>query len=257
MLGGKSKSAGLVCPFKVCNGELIYPYGITVTIRTNPFIETYHLINPNPRNSWKVLLPLSSCVRPFAFYPSRRVIMGVIGKLLAKLNAFDPKRDGFAGTVTDESEQTRLGAFLSVVILPVCVAAYSALYFVQFYYGFGESAPPLYKVTTSETLQYGNQVKELALECTNPYGCFFRLPAGGASMCQSGVVSTEQPNNDFCDTSSPAGGGNAPNVPAQGAGRKLLDDEYPWRAPAARSLLEVAEPKCSGKIACGTFLFVL
>jgi hypothetical protein len=24
----------------VCNGELIYPYGITVTIRTNPFIET-------------------------------------------------------------------------------------------------------------------------------------------------------------------------------------------------------------------------
>jgi hypothetical protein len=181
--------------------------------------------------------------------------MGVIGKLHAKLNAFDPKRDGFAGTVTDESEQTRLGAFLSVVILPVCVAAYSALYFVQFYYGFGESAPPLYKVTTSETLQYGNQVKELALECTNPYGCFFRLPAGGASMCQSGVVSTEQPNNDFCDTSSPAGGGNAPNVPAPNgnAGRKLLDDEYPWRAPAARSLLEVAEPKCSGKIACGTF----
>ena len=40
LLGGKSKSAGLVCPFKVCNGELIYPYGITVTIRTNPFIET-------------------------------------------------------------------------------------------------------------------------------------------------------------------------------------------------------------------------
>ena len=232
----------------------------SVTIRTNPFIETqYHKTESTKQlESSPFDVPLSPCVgafRPFAFYPSRRVIMGVIGKLLAKLNAFDPKRDGFAGTVTDESEQTRLGAFLSVVILPVCVAAYSALYFVQFYYGFGESAPPLYKVTTSETLQYGNQVKELALECTNPYGCFFRLPAGGASMCQSGVVSTEQPNNDFCDTSSPAGGGNAPNVPAPNgnAGRKLLDDEYPWRAPAARSLLEVAEPKCSGKIACGTF----
>ena len=87
--------------------------------------------------------------------------MGVVGKLLGKLNAFDPKRDGFAGAVTDESEQTKLGAFLSVVVLPMCVAAYSALYFVQFYYGFGESAPPLYKVTTAETLQYGNQVKEL------------------------------------------------------------------------------------------------
>ena len=98
--------------------------------------------------------------------------MGVVGKLLGKLNAFDPKRDGFAGAVTDENEQTKLGAFLSVVVLPTCVAAYSALYFVQFYYGFGESAPPLYKVTTAETLQYGNQVKELALECTNPYGCY-------------------------------------------------------------------------------------
>ena len=60
--------------------------------------------------------------------------MGVVGKLLGKLNAFDPKRDGFAGAVTDESEQTKLGAFLSVVVLPTCVAAYSALYFVQFYY---------------------------------------------------------------------------------------------------------------------------
>ena len=114
--------------------------------------------------------------------------MGVVGKLLGKLNAFDPKRDGFAGAVTDASEQTKLGAFLSVVVLPMCVAVYSALYFVQFYYGFGESAPPLYKVTTAETLQYGNQVKELALECTNPYGCYFRLPQGGATMCQSGEI---------------------------------------------------------------------
>ena len=40
--------------------------------------------------------------------------MGVVGKLLGKLNAFDPKRDGFAGAVTDESEQTKLGAFLFV-----------------------------------------------------------------------------------------------------------------------------------------------
>ena len=86
--------------------------------------------------------------------------MGVIGKLLAKLNAFDPKRDGFAGTVTDESEQTRLGAFLSVVILPVCVAAYSALYFVQFYYGFGESAPPLYKVCLLYTSPSPRDVEE-------------------------------------------------------------------------------------------------
>jgi|TARA_B110000977_G_scaffold138505_1_gene175866 hypothetical protein len=180
--------------------------------------------------------------------------MGVVGKLLAKLNAFDRTRDGFAGAVTDESEQTKLGAFLSVVILPVCVCAYSALYFVQFYYGFGESAPPLYKVTSSETLQYGNQVKELALECTNPYGCYFRLPAGGASMCKSGTVNTEQPDTDFCDTSSPASAGNAPNTPAPGA-RKLLDDDaYPWR-DAARSLLQnPTEPKCSGKIDCGTVM---
>ena len=85
--------------------------------------------------------------------------MGVIGKLLGRFNAFDPKRDSFAGAVTDASEQTKFGAFLSVVVLPACVMAYSALYFIQFYYGFGESAPPLYMVTTSETLQYGNQVK--------------------------------------------------------------------------------------------------
>ena len=167
--------------------------------------------------------------------------MGVVGKLLGKLNAFDPKRDGFAGAVTDASEQTKLGAFLSVVVLPMCVAAYSALYFVQFYYGFGESAPPLYKVTTAETLQYGNQVKELALECTNPYGCYFRLPQGGATMCQSGKINQAAPDTDFCN----------PN-PNPGNGRKLLADEYPWRQ-AARSLLETppTEAKCSGKVDCG------
>ena len=189
--------------------------------------------------------------------------MGVVGKLLGKLNAFDPKRDGFAGAVTDASEQTKHGAFLSVVVLPMCVAAYSALYFVQFYYGFGESAPPLYKVTTAETLQYGNQVKELALECTNPYGCYFRLPQGGATMCQSGEINQAAPDTDFCDTSStppagptpPAGGNNqnpnpGPNPPVNG--RKLLADEYPWRQ-AARSLLETppTEAKCSGKVDCG------
>ena len=173
--------------------------------------------------------------------------MGVVGKLLGKLNAFDPKRDGFAGAVTDASEQTKLGAFLSVVVLPMCVAAYSALYFVQFYYGFGESAPPLYKVTTAETLQYGNQVKELALECTNPYGCYFRLPQGGATMCQSGKINQAAPDTDFCTLSS-AG----PNPNPNPGGRKLLADEYPWRQ-AARSLLETppVEAKCSGKVDCG------
>jgi len=188
--------------------------------------------------------------------------MGVVGKLLGKLNAFDPKRDGFAGAVTDASEQTKLGAFLSVVVLPMCVAAYSALYFVQFYYGFGESAPPLYKVTTAETLQYGNQVKELALECTNPYGCYFRLPQGGATMCQSGKISQAAPDTDFCTLSStPPAGPAGPNPPAGPAGpnpnpnpggRKLLADEYPWRQ-AARSLLETppTEAKCSGKVDCG------
>ena len=119
--------------------------------------------------------------------PTTRAAMGVVGKLLGKLNAFDPKRDGFAGAVTDASEQTKLGAFLSVVVLPMCVAVYSALYFVQFYYGFGESAPPLYKVTTAETLQYGNQVKELALEAPT------RTDATSgsrrrATMCQSGKI---------------------------------------------------------------------
>ena len=194
--------------------------------------------------------------------------MGVVGKLLGKLNAFDPKRDGFAGAVTDASEQTKLGAFLSVVVLPMCVAVYSALYFVQFYYGFGESAPPLYKVTTAETLQYGNQVKELALECTNPYGCYFRLPQGGATMCQSGKINQAAPDTDFCDLQEqPGGGGQQPGGQQSGgqqsggqqsggqqsgSGRKLLADEYPWRQ-AARSLLETppTEAKCSGKVDCG------
>ena len=182
--------------------------------------------------------------------------MGVVGKLLGKLNAFDPKRDGFAGAVTDASEQTKLGAFLSVVVLPMCVAAYSALYFVQFYYGFGESAPPLYKVTTAETLQYGNQVKELALECTNPYGCYFRLPQGGATMCQSGEINQAAPDTDFCDLQEQPGGqqtgGQQTGGQQPGSGRKLLADEYPWRQ-AARSLLETppTEAKCSGKVDCG------
>ena len=50
--------------------------------------------------------------------PTTRAAMGVVGKLLGKLNAFDPKRDGFAGAVTDASEQTKLGAFSVVVLLP-------------------------------------------------------------------------------------------------------------------------------------------
>ena len=154
------------------------------------------------------------------------------------------------------------------MVLPTCVAAYSALYFVQFYYGFGESAPPLYKVTTAETLQYGNQVKELALECTNPYGCYFRLPQGGATMCQSGKINQAAPDTDFCDLQEqPGGGGQQPGGQQSGgqqsggqqsggqqsgSGRKLLADEYPWRQ-AARSLLETppTEAKCSGKVDCG------
>ena len=115
-----------------------------------------------------------------------------------------------------------------------------ALYFVQFYYGFGESAPPLYKVTTAETLQYGNQVKELALECTNPYGCNFRLPQGGATMCQSGEINQAAPDRllrpaGTTPVNKPAAGGQQP-----GSGRKLLADEHPWRQ-AARSLLESAD----------------
>ena len=198
--------------------------------------------------------------------------MGVIGKLLGRFNAFDPKRDSFAGAVTDASEQTKFGAFLSVVVLPACVAAYSALYFIQFYYGFGESAPPLYMVTTSETLQYGNQVKELAIECTNPYGCYFRLPQGGATMCQSGKNDQETPTNDFCDAQ-----------PASGR-RLLADDEHPWRestrhlltshnppqnnnnqqqnnnapspGPAAPAASEEGPdaPKCADKVECGVVM---
>ena len=199
--------------------------------------------------------------------------------LLAKLNAFDPERDTFAGALTDKSEQTKLGAFMSVIVLPACVALYSALYFVQFYYGFGEGAPPLYVVTTSETIQYGNQAKELALECTNPYGCFFRIPQGGAQMCSSGSVGGEDPsqgNTDFCDTTSlPGGGGqnnpgpgsgqNNPGGPGQNnpggpgsnaTGRRLLSDldaTFPWQGSTSRHLLQdpPQEAHCADKVECG------
>ena len=198
--------------------------------------------------------------------------------LLAKLNAFDPERDTFAGALTDKAEQTKLGAFMSVVILPSCIALYSALYFVQFYYGFGEGAPPLYVVTTSETIQYGSQAKELALECTNPNGCYFRIPQGGAQMCSSGSIGGEdanQGNTDFCtETAQPGsggapspggnpGGGGAPNPggnpgPAP-AGRRLLADlepTFPWQGSASRHLLETPpeEARCEADVECGTVM---
>jgi hypothetical protein len=99
---------------------------------------------------------------------------------MSRFNALDPKRDSFAGSVTETSEQTRLGAFLAVVVLPTCVAAYSALYFIQFYYGFGGGSPALYSVTQSETLQYGTQVSKIPINHLR-----FRLPVCLARVTKS------------------------------------------------------------------------
>ena len=37
------------------------------------------------------------------------------------------------GAVTNVEEQTKLGSFMSIVILPICVVLYSIIYFVQFF----------------------------------------------------------------------------------------------------------------------------
>lgn len=94
-----------------------------------------------------------------------------------------------------------LACFLSIVIVPVPLATYSALWWLQFYIGLGPDSPPLNEVITTEQLQYGQKIFPLTLACNHPDGCYFRLT--GANACASGTVAGgDAPNIRFCSDSS-------------------------------------------------------
>ena len=78
------------------------------------------------------------------------------------------------------------GVFLSLIVVPILLSLYSALWFTQFYVGLGPDSPPLNKVITTEQLQYGQKIFPLTLTCNHPDGCYFRLT--GADACASGTV---------------------------------------------------------------------
>ena len=137
----------------------------------------------------------------------------------ALVNMFNVKNDLFAQKQVDDTTQTRFGVLLSLVVVPLCLILYSCLWFVTFYVGLGEGSPPLYKLVTTEQLQYGQQIFPLKMECIHPDGCYFRLP--GADACTASTASTvvggNEGNSDFCskesvinrpDSSSSPPGGN-------------------------------------------------
>ena len=188
------------------------------------------------------------------------------------VNANPGKHDAFGSPVIERSTQTRFGVFLSLVVVPLLLAMYSALWFVEFYVGLGPASPPLYKVITTEQLQFGNQIKPLALKCSNPDGCFFRLPQNAVNICSSssGLGLDAGESSDLCNAPSATPGpapGPGPSTPGPapvpgpvgGApinGRRLLQSSFYDAINPGRQLLQdsVTPASCTDKIECDTEL---
>ena len=99
---------------------------------------------------------------------------------------------GFRACTKTPPRRRGLACFLSIVIVPVPLAMYSALWWLQFYIGLGPDSPPLNEVITTEQLQYGQKIFPLTLACNHPDGCYFRLTGAGG----------DAPNIGFCSDSS-------------------------------------------------------
>ena len=161
----------------------------------------------------------------------------------------DVSRDRFSSVHKDAATATRFGVFLSIVLVPVLLAMYSALWWMQFYVGLGPDSPPLNKVITTEQLQYGQKIFPLTLTCNHPDGCYFRLT--GANACASGTVAGgDAPNDGFCSDPSllpVTGGGGAPSASVCGTGSAC-------NAAAAANACGTANGPCCRKATCDSEL---